>query len=79
MEDKKLTTTKSVIFDIFLSIIFLVYMTFVCAEHAPAQTESMRYIVGAYTATCLTGVFWIAVQLFRVTLVDQLNRRRKKD
>ena len=79
VQEKKFITKKSLIFDTFLSALFFIYMTDVCAAHAPAQTVKMQYLVGAFTAICLTGVFWMAVQFFRVTIVDQLNRRRNKN
>ena len=78
MEERKLITTKSIIFDVFLSVLFFIYMTYVCAAHAPAQTVQMQYMAGAFTSVCLTGVFSMSIQLFRVTLVDQLNRRHSK-
>ena len=56
--------------------IFFVYMAGVCYKHTPDWSETYKRIAGAYTALALTGVFWMCLQGFYVTLVDQ--RRRKK-
>jgi len=76
MEHKSLISKSGIFIDIILSIIFFCFMTKILATHAPAETEKMRLIVGAYTSSCLTGVFWLTIQLFRVTLVDQLRRKK---
>jgi hypothetical protein len=37
-------------------------------SHASATTPMWINIQAAYTASCLTGVFWLALQMFRVVL-----------
>lgn len=77
MEQKSLISKLGIVIDIILSVIFFCIMTKILATHAPAETEKMRLIAGAFTSSCLTGVFWLTLQLFRVTLVDQLRKKKK--
>jgi len=56
--------------------IFFVYMSGVAYNHAPDWSETGKRIAGAYTALCLTGVFWMCLQGFYVTLVDQMRRKK---
>jgi len=56
--------------------IFFVYMQRVTYSHTPDWSDTHKQIAAAYTSLCLTGVFWMCLQGFYVTLVDQ--RRRKQ-
>ncbi|OIO59896.1 MAG: hypothetical protein COZ46_00485 [Verrucomicrobia bacterium CG_4_10_14_3_um_filter_43_23] len=78
MDNKKLISKGGIFFDLLLTAAFFVFMTTVCIPHVPAQTETMRLIFGIYGSTCLTGVFWLALQLFRVTRVDYARSRKNK-
>jgi len=76
MEDKKLISTTAIIFDLILTLFFGIFMTWVCSHHAPgASLESTRWIFGAFAAVPVTGTFWLALCLGRVTIVDMLRRR----
>ncbi|HCR36727.1 MAG TPA: hypothetical protein DIU37_01100 [Opitutae bacterium] len=75
---QKLISTKAVIFDLFLTAIFFVCMVWVCDSHVFIEVEPTRTILACFTALCLTGVFWLGLQLFRVTLSDQRQQRRKQ-
>lgn len=76
MEDKKLISTTAIIFDLILTFLFGIFMTWVCSHHAPgASLESTRWILGAFAAIPVTGTFWLALCLGRVTIVDMLRRR----
>lgn len=77
MEDKKLISKGGIIFDLILTLIFGIYMTWVCSHHAPGATlESTKLILGAFTAIPITGTFWLALCLGRVTIIDMIRRRR---
>ncbi len=56
--------------------IFFVYMEGVTFNHTPDWSDRYKHIAAAYTSLALTGVFWMCLQGFYVTLVDQ--RRRKQ-
>ena len=53
-------------------------MFFVLKPHVPTQDETAQLIVALMSAFCMTGVFWIASNMFLVTLVDHLRRNKGK-
>ncbi len=79
MAYEKLTSPKTVIFDLGLTAIFYISMTQMLTPFAVGDNPStfVRYLQAAFCAVPITGVFFIALEMFRVTLTDQL--RRKKD
>jgi hypothetical protein len=56
--------------------IFFVYMQGVAYNHTPDWSNFYKHVAAAYTSLCLTGVFWMCLQGFYVTLVDQLRRKK---
>jgi hypothetical protein len=73
----KLVTKQGAIIDVTLTIIFFVAMTNVLKNHVP-WVEAGEFAVllgGAYASACLSGVFWLALSLFRVTLADQVLQK----
>jgi len=48
----------------------------VAFNHTPDWSDFHKNIAAAYTSLCLTGVFWMCLQGFYVTLVDQLRRKK---
>lgn len=78
MEEKKLISTGGIIFDLVITLLFGIFMTWVCSHHTPPLAkESTRLLVGAFAAVPITGTFWIALNLARLTMVDMFRRRRK--
>lgn len=73
-----LVSAKAIIFDILLSIGFFGYMAWVCRSHVFIEQEPILTILACFTALCVTGVFWIGIQYFRVTLTDQRKRRKQQ-
>lgn len=74
-----LVTKQGAIIDIILTVIFFVGMTNVLKNHVP-WVEAGEFAVllgGAYAAACLSGVFWLALSLFRVTLADQILQKEE--
>ena len=72
-----LVTKQGAIIDIILTVIFFVIMTNVLKNHVP-WVEAGEFAVllgGAYASACLSGVFWLALSLFRVTLSDQVLQK----
>ena len=74
--DQPLVTKKGVIVDLVLSVLFFLFMREVLVHHVPSQDPTSVFIVSSMTAFCMTGVFWIAANMFRVTRVDY-NLRKK--
>ncbi len=74
MSTEKLTSPKTILFDLVLTGLFFVVMTYLLRPFVPAQTPAVIWFFAGFTALPLTGVFWLATQMFRVTLTDQLRR-----
>ena len=75
--DQPLVTKKGIATDIALSVLFFLFMREVLVPHVPSQDPTAVLIVSSMTSFCMTGVFWIAANMLRVTWVDY-NRGKKK-
>ena len=73
----KLVTKSGAILDVVISAIFFVWMTTVLKKHVPwvEEGETAVLLGAAYCSLCLSGVLWMALSLFRVTLTDQIFQR----
>jgi protein-S-isoprenylcysteine O-methyltransferase Ste14 len=70
----KLITKQAVVIDLVLTVVFFVWITSVLKKHVPwSEAGETAVLLGAaYCGSCLAGVFWMALNLFRVTLADQM-------
>ena len=75
--EQKLVTPLSLLVDAILVIAFFAYMYTVMIPHVPSYDKTDIVIFGGATAACLTGVFWLALQMFRVVLRAQREAKRK--
>ena len=73
---KKLVTPASLAVDALLLVAFFVYMYGVVSTHVPSNDPGMIRLWGAITASCLTAVFWLALQMFRVVLRAQREGKK---
>ncbi len=71
-----LVSMSGIITDLILTVVFFLFMTYVLGPHVPSQDPTTIKVVSGMTALCMSGVFWIAANMFRVTRVDY--QRRKK-
>jgi hypothetical protein len=74
--EQKLVTRGSLMLDAVLMAVFFIFFFNILKSHVPATTPKWIFIGAAYTASCLTGVFWLALQMFRVVL--RFHRESKK-
>ena len=74
-----LISKKGVVIDLILSVIFFLFMREVLIPHVPSQDPLAVNIVSSMTSFCMTGVFWLATGMFRVTLVDYLRNQSKEN
>jgi len=74
---QKLVSPASLAVDAVLVILFFIYMYSVVSTHVPSNDPKMIMLWGALTALCLTGVFWLALQMFRVVFRFHREQRRK--
>ena len=73
----KLVTKSGAALDVVISAIFFVWMTGILKKHVPwvEEGETAVLLGAAYCSLCLSGVLWMALSLFRVTLTDQIFQR----
>jgi hypothetical protein len=64
--ETKRVTPASLVVDAILVIVFFVYMYSVVSTHVPSRDHRMILFWGLACASCLTAVFWLALQMFRV-------------
>jgi hypothetical protein len=75
--EQKLVTPASLAVDAVLVIAFFAYMYSVLSTHVPSRDPHMILLWGALSSACLTGVFWLALQMFRVVYRAQRAAVRK--
>ena len=76
-QDQPLVSGKGIANDLFLSLLFFLFMREVLVPHVPSEDPTAILIVSSMTSFCMTGVFWIAANMLRVTWVD-FNRKKVK-
>jgi hypothetical protein len=74
---QKFTSPTSLVVDAILVVAFFVYMYTVVASHVPTSDPKMRLLWGGLCSACMTAVFWLCVQMFRVVFRAQREARRK--
>ena len=60
-----------------ISIGFFAYMFYLLRSHVPSNDASMIALWAGLGSACMTGVFWLAVQMFRVVFRFQRQSRRR--
>jgi hypothetical protein len=73
--EEKLTSPASLALDAVLVIAFFLFIYWVVSSHVPSNDRTMIILWGGACAACMTGVFWLVLQMFRVTLRAQRRRR----
>jgi hypothetical protein len=75
--EKKTTTPASIAVDAVLVIAFFVFLYTIVSPHVPSNDPRMVKLWGGLTAACMSGVFWLCIQMFRVVLRAQREARQK--
>jgi hypothetical protein len=70
-QDNKLVTPVSLMVDTVLVIAFFIYMYTVVSTHVQSHNHKMILFWGAACSFCMTLVFWLALQMFRVVVKAQ--------
>jgi hypothetical protein len=74
--EMKFTSRASLIVDAVLVILFFIIIYSLVSTHVPSNDKSMILLWGGLCSACLTSVFWLCVQMFRVVLRAQRADRR---
>ena len=69
--DQKLTSPTSLFVDAVLVVAFFVFIYGIVKSHVPSSNPRMIRLWGGLTAACMSGVFWLCIQMFRVVLKAQ--------
>ncbi len=69
--EQKHTTPLSLIIDGVLIIAFFLFIYTLVSPHVPSNDPFWILLWGGLTAACMTGVFWLCIQMFRVVLKNQ--------
>ena len=75
--EMKLTSPASLLVDAVLVVAFFLFIYTVVAPHVPSNDKSMILLWGGLCAACMSGVFWLCIQMFRVVLKAQRAASRK--
>ena len=75
---QRLATRARLAVDAALVIAFFVFIYTVVSPHVPSSNPRMIRLWGAFTSLCLSGVFWLALQMFRVTWRAQREAEKKQ-
>jgi hypothetical protein len=70
-KEKKLVTPLSLLVDAVLVIAFFIYMYTVVSTHVQSHSHRMIMLWGVLCSLCMTVVFWLALQMFRVVVKAQ--------
>ena len=73
---EKQTTPVSLVIDAVLVIAFFAFMSGILRPHVPSNDPKMITLWAALAASCISGVFWLCIQMFRVVLKGQRAARK---
>ena len=71
LSERKSVTPISLTIDAVLCVAFFALLFGLLRSHVPSHDPKMIALWAGLTAACLTAVFWLAVQMFRVVLRAQ--------
>ena len=63
--------------DAVLVIAFFLFLFSLVKVHVPSTDPKMIMLWGGLTAGCMSGVFWLCIQMFRVVLRAQRAAAKK--
>ena len=76
INNQKLITKKGIVIDLIITTIVFCFLAWILRPYVPAQTEVYTNIFAIFTASCLAGLFWFVLQMFRVVFTDMQLRNR---
>ncbi len=76
--EQKHVTPVTIAVDLVLTAVFFFFMFGWVKPHVPSYDPMWVNIWGVLTALCVTGVFWLAIQMFRVVLAGERTLRAER-
>jgi hypothetical protein len=77
LPERKSVTPTSLVVDAVLCLAFFAILFGPLRSHVQSHDPKMIALWAGLTAACLTAVFWLAVQMFRVVLRAQREARKR--
>jgi hypothetical protein len=76
MSEKKPFSVVTLLIDLALTAVAFVIFYSLVHSHVPSSDPKMVMLWGALTAGCMSGVFWLAWQMFKVVFAFQRASRK---
>lgn len=76
--EQKHVTPVTIAVDLVLVAIFFYFMFGWVKSHVPSNDPTFVAIFGTLTALCVTGVFWMAIQMFRVVVAGEKTLKAER-
>jgi hypothetical protein len=76
--EQKHVTPVTIAVDLVLLGIFFYFMFGWVKSHVPSQDPKWVNLWGGLTALCVTGVFWMAIQMFRVVVAGEKTLKAER-
>lgn len=77
MSERKSVTPVTIAVDVVLCAAFFALIYWLVHSHVQSSNPVMIVFWGALTSACMTGVFWLCIQMFRVVLRAQREARAR--
>lgn len=74
---QKAVSPISLVVDAVLVLGFFAFIFSLLKSHVPSNDPMMVMLWAGLSAACMSGVFWLAIQMFRVVLKAQRLDRQK--
>lgn len=75
--EQKYATPASIAVDAVLVILFFIGLYKWVSPHVPSTDSKYIMLWAGLTAACMSGVFWLCIQMFRVVFKAQREARKK--
>jgi hypothetical protein len=72
----KIVTPVSLVVDAVAVLAFFIFLFGLLRPHVPSTDPRMVILWAGLTSACMSGVFWLALQMFRVVLAAQRASRK---
>jgi hypothetical protein len=69
---------KQLAVDLILLVAFFVYLYSVLRSHVPSDNPKYIMLWAAVASACMSGVFFLCIQMFRVVLREQQHEKKNK-
>jgi len=74
--EEKLVSPASLLIDAVLVVAFFIFLYWLLVPHVPSNDPTMVMVWAGLCSACMSAVFWLCIQMFRVVLRAQLKSRK---